>query len=202
MSRNKCTTEGFLKDVESHKLTILKDDGVYRHLLLSREGSSTFRFEIVTYPGHLTISGDMGANIFARLPDMFRFFRDDVTPASIPINPSYWHEKLQAGRDEANVFTPEEFERTVRSHIEDIRDEIEDFPALMAQIEEELFCYGDDERSAREALADFEWRDETLFYDTWEWDFRDFTYRYIWQCYAIVWAIAQYDAAKEQEVTR
>jgi hypothetical protein len=195
-----CTVEQFLHDVADHKLTILKDDGVNRHIRLSRDGSYTYRFEIITSPGILVISGDMGANIFARIEDMFRFFREDITPVSIPINRGYWHEKIQVRRGDSYKFTAEQFERVVRGHLEDIRDEVEDFDALMEKVEEELFGYGDDERSSREALSDFEWNEETLFHDTWEWDFCDFTYHYTWQCYAIVWAIAQYDAAKEKEV--
>jgi hypothetical protein len=32
-------------------------------------------FDVVTWPGHLSISGDMGCFVFTRVDDMFTFFR-------------------------------------------------------------------------------------------------------------------------------
>jgi hypothetical protein len=34
------------------------------------------------------------------------------------------------------------------------------------------------------------------FEDTWEWSFKDYDWWFLWACQAIVWGIAQYDAAK------
>jgi hypothetical protein len=36
------------------------------------------------------------------------------------------------------------------------------------------------------------------FRDTWEWDFKDFDWWYLWACHGIVAGIAQYDAAKAE----
>jgi hypothetical protein len=68
--------ERFLSDVRDHKLMIIKDDPPYRHIRLSRPGSSTYLFELVTYPGYLCYSGDMGCYVWSRVADMFTFFRD------------------------------------------------------------------------------------------------------------------------------
>ncbi len=192
-----------MKDVAGHELTILKDDGIYRHLHLGRAGSSTFAYDIVTYPGYLVISGDMGANVFSRVKDMFKFFREDIIDGKIRINEGYWREKVQNGKDGIYEFTDESFERRVRSHLEDIKDDVEersgDFDVLMEEVESELFNTGNSELELRTALEEFEWHDEKLFNDTWEWDFNEFTFHFTWQCYAIVWAIAQYDAIKSLE---
>lgn len=34
------------------------------------------------------------------------------------------------------------------------------------------------------------------FEDTWEWDFRDYDWSFLWACQAIVWGIARYDAQR------
>lgn len=51
------TEERFLKDVAKHKMEILHDAGVYRHMRFMRPGTICEHFEIVTYPGHLVYSG-------------------------------------------------------------------------------------------------------------------------------------------------
>ena len=76
-------------------MEVLLDNGVYRHLSFTNNGSSVYRFDITTWPGHLCISGDMGTQVFSRLHDMFEFFNDDLD-SKFPINPGYWGEKLQA----------------------------------------------------------------------------------------------------------
>jgi len=61
----------FLNDIANHSMSIVRDDGVYRHLVFSNNGSSVFRFELITWPGYLAYTGDMGAFVFSRLNDMF-----------------------------------------------------------------------------------------------------------------------------------
>lgn len=95
MKDYECTEEGFLEDIKNHKLNILKDDGLYRHLVFKRPCTNCCRFDIVTYPGYLVISGDMGCQVFSRLTDMFEFFRTDDRDfnknrsGGLRINPSY-----------------------------------------------------------------------------------------------------------------
>jgi len=38
--------------------------------------------------------------------------------------------------------------------------------------------------------------DSFQFYDTHEWDLRDYAWWFLWACHGIAWGIAQYDAAK------
>ena len=107
----------FLRDTAEHRVEILHDDGVYRLLRCRKPKTMAYGFDIVTWPGHLAISGDMGSGLFARLPDMFEFFRQpDDGP--LRINPDYWHEKLEADcrRAEAHRFSPERFRQVVVSY--------------------------------------------------------------------------------------
>ena len=84
--------ERFARDIEKHELTVLRSDGVYRHIRCSKSNSSDMHFEIVTWPGYLAYVGDMGAYTFQRTEDMFEFFRRPDGK----INPRYWSEKVEA----------------------------------------------------------------------------------------------------------
>ena len=75
-----------------HELSILHDEGVYRHLQMKQPNTNNMWYDIVTYPNNLVISGDMGCCVFSRINDMFQFFRTD----ELSINYSYWSEKEQA----------------------------------------------------------------------------------------------------------
>jgi hypothetical protein len=88
----------FEKDTANHKMEILKDDGLYRHLRFTNNGSQVYRFDIHTWPGYLCVCGDMGTFVFSRVPDMFDFFKMDDNDFNKKhvINPHYWAEKLQA----------------------------------------------------------------------------------------------------------
>ena len=91
--------ERFMEDTAHHKMEVLIDNGLYRHLKFTNNGSSIYRFDIHTWPGFLCVCGDMGTYVFQRLDDMFEFFRS--TDATLRINPHYWAEKCQAHGHEA-----------------------------------------------------------------------------------------------------
>ncbi|MFB5948420.1 hypothetical protein [Klebsiella pasteurii] len=83
----------FLLDTAEHRLEIFLDNGVYRHLRMQQPGTSCYYYDIITWPGYLTVTGDMGTWTFSRVRDMFNFF-DGWTGE---INTHYWSEKLEAG---------------------------------------------------------------------------------------------------------
>ena len=79
----------FLEDIKDHRLTVRVNRGTDRHLHFSKPGSIDQSFDLVTWPGHLCYTGDMGTYVFERLPDMFTFFRmkEGVVDPALPINP-------------------------------------------------------------------------------------------------------------------
>jgi hypothetical protein len=201
----------FLKDVAAHEMTVLLDQGVYRHLLFRSPLTGNQWFEIITWPGNLAYAGDMGCYVFSRLRDMFEFFRTrpDGDKAELHINTSYWAEKLQAvdcdGRESSALqFSPELFRSKVEEHFKEWVAENDITADQAAEFEEslesEVLCLSDDgEYEARKALNDLNLEiDGTRlqFSDTWEWKFSEYTFRFIWCCYALAWAIQKYDAAK------
>ena len=205
------TEETFLKDVSKHVMTIELDSGIHRHLHFANPTTFNQWFDIVTWPGYLAFTGDMGGFVFTRLKDMFEFFggRPSDEKGKLYINLSYWAEKLEAvdrdGRTPgATQFSPELFRRKVEEHFTEwAEDEIlteKEAADFRYELEEQVLrCEDDGEYEARKALSQFE---HTIdghpleFHDTWEWDFSEYTYRFTWCCYAIAWAIQQYNKSK------
>lgn len=104
--------------VEKHELKILHEDGLYRHLRFQTPGTSIGYFDIITWPGSLAISGDIGEGfIFKREEDMIPWFGPNKTPGHI--NPGYWSEKLTRGtREVREVFSDEKFKAYLDEQIE------------------------------------------------------------------------------------
>jgi hypothetical protein len=196
---NQVTKETFLKNVAQHELTIVKDDGVHRHIRLSKPQSSDRHFDIVTYPNYLVYSGDMGCYVFSRLTDMFRFFRND--DADWGVNLFYWEEKIQsADRDKVKSFSFDLFKKNVIEYgIDDDHDNAE---AAKAWLLGELEYTEEDEFGSVEFIRNFDGDNEfnISFEDFWERDNTEYTSRYIWCCHAIVWAIRQYDLVKSEVI--
>lgn len=205
--------ESFVKDVSKHEMTVLKNEGVYRHLRFKNPNSGNQWFDIVTWPGHLAYTGDMGSFVFARLQDMFQFFRTDRRDEThLGINPSYWAEKLQAV-DAADICpggTEFSAER-LRAHVEETLAEWggEDYNLsedeaheLRGQVElDVLDAIYEDEGSSRRAVSEFSFEiggNIFEFTDSWEWNCHEHTLRFMWCCYALAWAIQQYDASHDK----
>lgn len=70
-----CTEERFLRDVAKHEMTVIRDDGVHRHIRFKQPDSGMMFFDLITWPGFLCYCGDMGTYVFQRTQDMFGFFR-------------------------------------------------------------------------------------------------------------------------------
>ena len=100
---NKIPYTHFCKNTENHRLRILHDDGLYRHLRMqsdNEKGQPTviWYWDIITWPGSLAIRGDVADGyIFTRDPDMLEFFslrpdryRDDAPK----IDMHNWAQKL------------------------------------------------------------------------------------------------------------
>jgi hypothetical protein len=93
----------FATDTEHHQLTVLHEDGLYRHIRAQQPGTGHCWFDLITWPGTLTVKGDMGTYTFSRAQDMLDFFRRS-TSYDGP-NLSYWEEKLDAVDSSSGVRT-------------------------------------------------------------------------------------------------
>lgn len=189
-----------------HSLTVLRDDGEYRHLSFSHNGSNIYRFDLITWPGYLTICGDMGTYTFARIRDMFSFFRDDREGDAPTINPSYWAEKLVSVDKSSPVqeFSFALFKDAIKEEVDSL-----DFPSeehrrqFWRDVQSHVLDndYQDSETLMLARAMEFDPGDpfSHVFSDIYEHNFKEFTFHYLWVCYAIVDGIKQYDALKEEE---
>jgi hypothetical protein len=171
-------------------------------------------FDIITWPGKLCISGDMGCYVFSRLHDMFEFFRHNGINGpdkSLYINDGYWAEKLVSaactGRYEGKVrrWSSDAFrvklEERLAQHLQECDlPENEEWSPEMADelreaIEELIDDAGEDQSSAIREACNFDMHG-LAFEDAWEWDCTEWDFSFLWCLYAIVWGIGKFDEAQ------
>ena len=211
------TEAKFLKDVSEHQMEVIREDGVYRHVRFKKPGTSCMHFDLITWPGYLCYTGDMGTYVFSRIRDMFEFFRTDRQyqlrdGRTLAINPSYWSEKVEA-RDRSGVeeFSEDLFRKALKqefdSHFESREpddDASEEEKAEFAEkkseawkaVEDEILGVDSLEHEGIGAACRFE-HDGLEFADFWDHRLQDYTYRFMWCCFALAWGIQQYDTAKQ-----
>lgn len=185
------------ENLATHQMTVLQDDGLRRHLHFQREdGRFVYSFDLVTWPGYLCITGDMGCYVFTRIDDMFEFFRND----SCGINPNYWAEKITSPtRNCWSEFDPEAFEQSVKEVFEKWEFESDDEKeAVWTQIESEVLCQEDTDvyqsiQCFNSDYTDHEF-DSDFFMDYGPW--RRSTLSYLLCLHAIVYGINEYDKFK------
>ncbi len=188
------TEREFLKHVAAHQMTIIRDDGVHRHIRFRRPESSNQHFDLITWPGHLCFCGDMGTYVFQRIDDMFEFFRAHPDRKGLQINLGYWAEKLEAADRRtggaADEYSPDKFREQVKHWL----DDCEASRKVRTEVKDQVLSRADDgEFWAMKAATKFEYEGFRLS-DFWEANLRDYTYHFVWCCYALSWGINQYDA--------
>lgn len=209
----------FLADTATHELRIVFDDGVHRHLQFRRPGTYCYGFDIVTWPGHLAISGDMGTAVFSRLHDMFEFFRAEPAEhekaGGLFVNDGYWAEKCVANDGAKQEYSARLFRdlvtRLFKEYVEE-RVDPDDLadpdtpPEWVARLwqELELEVLNDSEdhdalSNAISAMSDFRPTDpdysDFQITDSWEYasSLQQYTFHFLWRLYAIARAIRAYD---------
>lgn len=213
-----CTEQDFLNDVREHKMTVLLNHGLYRHLRFKRPNTGMYWFEVITTPGAVTIMGDVGAFVMRRLEDMFEFVRIDqggswaeAHPGRLFINPGYWAEKLVAtektsGHEE---FSEARFAANVadyfKSWVESSEPSEEVQAALWNEMKAEVIAKAEDgEYAAYAAAHDF--RSTAVegfrFRDFTEYNSRGYTHAFLWCCYALAWAVKAYDERAEKKAAQ
>jgi hypothetical protein len=193
----------FAEAVRDHKTNILIDTEHMKQWHCGRSRSSTYAFTITTWPGYLTITGDMGCYTFRRERDMLSWFNQSrpAYEGDRDINPDYWSGKLEAQdtrRSGYEVFSEDAFEISIR----------EAMAGYLAN-----FSLSQAKRIVLEAQADDlfrapDGRDEALsrvmnwkcpvtrsypFDDFWDSNTTEYDFGFLQACHAILWGIKQYD---------
>lgn len=204
----------FPEDILSHEMTIAHDDVPYRHIHFKRPKSGIFGTNIMTWPGHLAISGDMGHYIFTCEFDMFDFF--DMSTFDGRPRLGYWAEKVRAvdrfssiKEVSSETFT-HELQRWAHSYCRDLSwKETKDFLDELRELvsnecssfvhePEDIWHIHFDDAEIHGVLAAIHQQfDSTVggFIDP-----TDYTYRYVWCCLAIVEIINRYDKLKKDTI--
>jgi hypothetical protein len=189
----------FARETAEHRLTVLHDEGLYRHLRFADPGHGLHYFHLITWPNGLLIRGDGPNFVFSAFPttDPFDLFKHS---ASDGINPGYWQEKVVAGQ--VKSWSEDKFRAWLASKAADADGR---FPGAVDAVREQIlysdFHSTEHESTARHAVASFSHGDFRLrFPDEWELSFDDYSWEFLWACHAIVWGIQQYDAAKQAPV--
>ena len=191
----------FITDVRDHEMSVEHDDGVFRHLRFRKPDAWLYHYEITTWPGHLTITGDMGTFTFARLHDMFQFFNEPR------INAGYWAEKLRATDTMGGhtSFSKEKFraqvEEQLAAHVERQDDAFRidgRMARLRRDIEHDVMDEMYSEEAAMAAVRDFydhSGRGFTFNLD--DWDNTEYRFQFLWCLNAIRWGIEQHNAREK-----
>lgn len=209
MSGYVITQQDFLTDVKDHGMEILVDNEVYRHIKFSRGGSSVYRFDLITWPGHLCYTGDMGTYTFSRLRDMFEFFATEDFYGKYPINPGYWGEKLTSIDKYSSFeeFSMESFIKQIWTYVGDRILDTPEYEIISRDIEENLIPNIEEAWNYEQCINlvseyKFFFKGEKRpfkFIDFWDYDFKEYTQKYIWACFAIAWGIKKYNEEKKSE---
>ncbi|HCG2926649.1 TPA: hypothetical protein NJV01_003354 [Escherichia coli] len=194
----------FLRDTAHHNVIIERDEGVYRHLIFKAPGTNSYRFDIITWPGYLTVTGDMGTWTFSRERDMITHFFPAGTAGGI--NPGYWSEKIEAGTHgwrEAICydFDDEAFEKSLKEWLGAWRedrdeDDIEKAEEVIQSLINEGFS---DARSACYAVYNANWPmgvDSFEIAESIGYSLMKYSLHFLWICYAVVWGIERYLSTK------
>ena len=196
------TKKQFEASTTEHQMTVLLDNTEngtpHRHLRFAKPGTNIWSFDLVTWPGHLAISGDLQDHTFRRLHDMVDFFRGER-----PINPFYWGEKLVAEGQRTAYGKVDYDHDSFRERLMDWVDEWvecmdlrgEDVKGFFGAVYSELdvdHCSSDE---AYRALCDFHWScgsKEIRVYSPGEWEFGGYDHHFLLACHAIQYGVNRY----------
>lgn len=207
----------FLLDTAFHRLEIIRDDGIYRHLRMSAPNTSCYYYDVITWPGYLTVVGDMGTWTFSRIADMFEFFGGWTGR----INTGYWSEKLEAGAGGSgrNLLAQEydhdafceSLKLSLREYLEDDAEadeeededwddgdvEDSDKAKVREAVRELCRAHFSNDHEAYQAILDADWPERWSTWDICEGlTFKTYTSHFRWILFAITWAISKYHNAK------
>lgn len=183
----------FAEDTADFALTVLHEEGEYRHLRFGKPGERWGSTDIHTWPHGLTTAGDMADGwMFER---GLGFFGGNV-------NLPYWHEKLTpAGRRAAKEFDAHALREALAQEAVDLDVPEEHRAALadaLSQLADEITVENADTMAALAAVEGFtfECEDEdgldldVRISDPYELDVEDYTYHFVWACHVLATASA------------
>lgn len=192
----------FAAETSDHEMTVLHDDGLYRHIRFGKPGTELWSFSLITWPHHLAIAGDVGAGwTFSAREDMIDFFG---SRRSNGVNLAYWWEKLPASqRTAARAFSEDRLFRMATDEITGWGMATRDWAEAVEQLRFLWEHEGGHEQAYRDIVEGFTWtpsitNSEVIsgtpmrIQDSDEWDAEDFDHHYQLACHAIAYGAGRY----------
>ena len=176
--------ESFERDTRHHVLDVRHDSGDYKHLRWGRPKSSSYHVIVVTYPGGLTVFGDLGTFAFKRGLDLFR----------VKAGNDYRAEKCTAGA--VWGWDQDAFQRRLDEYIPQWLKHCEtaDHPDLLHRIAECKNAVSEsDGMYLLTSMAHTFALDTT---DFWEGGFKRLSFSFEFICLAVATMAAEYDKRK------
>lgn len=196
--------ERFIKDVAEHEMTVIKDDGLYRHLRFAKPGTGMYAFEIVTWPGYIAITGDMRSMTMSRVEDMVSFVGSNSDDLRIDFR--YWDEKVVSNEGKSLVWSSdvlrEYLEKALESHCEYHEEHIGGPKAeeWWKSLEDDILSVSEEFGKEHDQMrALFEYSGPVNLGDSWEWNPRVWDYSFLWRCFALRWGANMYLASKKAQ---
>lgn len=177
MTRNeKLVKERIAKDLAQHVITERHAHGLYRHYRCQRPGSWNMGFDVVTWPGSLCFTGDMGEYLFQRTDDMIAFMRGSC------MSYSYAAEKCVAHDGRLMEFSEDAMERLLAMAVVDA--ESEDMNDVLEKCDEirNVFANNSDHHATRQAMYDSDLWDGSDFPSC-----EEYTFHFLWCLHAMKW---------------
>lgn len=189
MSKNEERVKfNIVRDLADHTITVLHSNGLYRRYRCQNHRSWNMGFDIITWPGSLCFTGDMGDFLFQRTDDMVEFMRHSC------MSYSYMAEKCVAGKVKEwseNVFAETLAERakeggefTVHTSVGLETRSVKD---AICTIKSEYANYGSHHDAMKAMCESGLWDGFNLP------SCEDYTYRFLWCLHAISWFCERVD---------
>jgi hypothetical protein len=179
----------FERDIASHVIKERHRDGIYGHWICARPDTVVLHFHIVTYPGGMLYTGDMGTFVFERTFDMISFMRSACRSRGYAAEKCRAVEKSAAGNG-IEVFFDEIFEE----NLDEFLDEYESHHGEPIT-EEKLASIS----YLREYRGEDEHRCMMEMYESGLWDCGDmptcryYSVHFLWCLHAIEWFCKRVD---------
>lgn len=182
------------KNLKEHVVTLLHDGGPNRkHYRCQKPGTWNMGFDLVTWPGHLCYTGDMGTYLFCRTDDMIAFMRGSC------MSYSYAAEKCIAHDGRLKEWREELFLAALDERLADFSDD-GGMHTVVRRGERVQESVADKIEEIKTAYRNYESKHDafTAMHESGLWDelpsCEDWSFRFLWAMHAIKWAIAKIDA--------
>lgn len=176
------------KDLCEHVIATKHCDGLYRHYRCQKPGTWNMGFDIVTWPGSLCYTGDMGDYLFQRTDDMIAFMRRSC------MSYSYAAEKCVAHDGRLEEFREERMEEILSERLKESADDGGTF-RVMRQGSYRDESVADAIEKIRQQYSEYNlpYDATKAMYESGLWDGCDmpscevYTFHFLWALHALKW---------------